>query len=78
LQGTTPICLESEISNETWDTATILNEHEGPWPTTFAQEVLEHPIIEPAEGWEAARNENRIEVDSLDRLEGWDRLLAGG
>ncbi|KAH5942084.1 hypothetical protein HBI87_137200 [Parastagonospora nodorum] len=77
LQGTIPVSLESEISHEIWDTAKILREHEGPWPTDFAEAVPEHPFNEPAGGWEAARNEHRIEVDYLERFEGWDRLLEG-
>lgn len=77
LQGTIPVCLESEFSDEIWDTAKILREHEGPWLITFVEAVPEPPLIEPAERWEAARNENRIEVDHLDRLEGYNKLLEG-
>lgn len=75
VRGDIPARFEADMG-EVWDIEEILRNHEDDWPFSVRRIFAFRNFEEPDGGWEAARAGYFEEIDWVDRMEGWDLMVA--
>ncbi|PZC92379.1 reverse transcriptase [Pyrenophora tritici-repentis] len=75
IRGDVPARFGADMG-EVWNIEEILRDHQGEWPASVSQVFALSNFEEPDGGWEAARAGYFEEVEWLDRMEGWNLMVA--